>query len=67
MQQAETSREEKGIIPGRNNTRAGEVKVEPSAQISKSEPRLYGCTAPESAGKSPMFSQGGIPGPGAAP
>lgn len=37
-----------------------EVKLEPSAQISKSEPRLYRCTAPESASKSPTFSQGGI-------
>lgn len=40
--------------------RPREMKMEPSALISKSEPRFYSCTAPESAGKSPIFSQGGI-------
>lgn len=59
-QQAETSREDKGAVPGRNEDRgSGEVRGA-SAQSSKAEPRLYSCTAPERAGKSPIFSQGGI-------
>lgn len=59
MQQAETRREEKGIIPGRNEGK-GPREVKPSSLISKLEPRLSSCMAPESAGQSPIFSQSSI-------
>lgn len=60
MQQAETSREEKGIIPGREMKKKGprEVKVEPSDSTAAQLLKVL---------VSPPYSpQVALPGPGAA-